>query len=395
MKLLYICDRFPVLSETFVIREMAGLERRGHEIAVVSLGEPDAIARSHPSFAASGLAPVVEYPQKPILDLDHLVRADDELGLFDIKHILEIGTAHPDRLWPLLQTVKAIDRHRPALVYCHFGGVALRSCGYRALRETPLIAYFHGYDYATARHRGIDYGPLFAAADQLLTNTRYSRDRVVELGCSPARIDVLGLGIDPALFPFRERVAGGPLKLVSVARLVEKKGLADAVAAIGICRDTGLDVQYDIVGDGPLREELERQIGCLGLGERIRLLGAKDEAGVRAALDAADALMMPSVTAQNGDTEGLGVVLLEAQLCGLPVIATEHNGFPEAIDVGRSGWLVPERDPIALSAAISRIAVDASAWPEMGRRGRAFVIDRFGEKQILDRLEAVLARTAR
>jgi colanic acid/amylovoran biosynthesis glycosyltransferase len=132
-------------------------------------------------------------------------------------------------------------------------------------------------------------------------------------------------------------------------------------------------ISYDIIGEGPQRGQLMELTRSLGLERVVTFHGARDRRFVRQKMDDAHLFVLPSVTAEDGDSEGQGVVLLEAQASGLPVVATDHDGFPESIAPGRSGFLVPERDVEALSSRIVDLICRSDTWPEMGRAGRKHV----------------------
>jgi colanic acid/amylovoran biosynthesis glycosyltransferase len=134
------------------------------------------------------------------------------------------------------------------------------------------------------------------------------------------------------------------------------------------------------------RGRLHALIQELGLEASIELLGARDSNEVREYLDNSDIFVLPSVTAGNGDTEGFGIVNVEAQAAGIPVVSTNHNGIPEGVDVNRSAFLVPERDPVALAERLKFLMDHPERWPEMGRAGRRFVEQRFDIEKLNDEL---------
>ena len=172
-----------------------------------------------------------------------------------------------------------------------------------------------------------------------------------------------------------------------MGRLVEKKGFADAIDAVARLRGEGRDVRLDILGDGPLRADLERRAG-----EGVRLLGAASSDAVLAALHAADIALAPSVTAADGDQDGPVNTLKEAMATGLPVVATRHGGIPELVEDGVSGLLVPERDPEALARAIARLMDAPGDWPRLGAAGRRKVVALHDHRSILRATLSAYAR---
>src|SRR5437868_13294812 len=151
--------------------------------------------------------------------------------------------------------------------------------------------------------------------------------------------------------PIRERSASDAPRLLTVARLVEKKGVDDALRAVAAVRFRHPGLRYDVVGDGPLRGGLEALAGELGLGDAVIFHGARYADAVREMMDAANVFVLASRTAGDGDEEGTPNVLLEAQACGLPILSTTHSGIPEVVDP-QAGVLVAEGDPAALARAL-------------------------------------------
>jgi colanic acid/amylovoran biosynthesis glycosyltransferase len=135
----------------------------------------------------------------------------------------------------------------------------------------------------------------------------------------------------------------------------------------------GYRIEYEVIGDGPLRARLVALIASLGLGAHITLSGARDIDYVRGRMEESDLFILASVTAADGDTEGAPVSLLEAQACGMPVVSTMHAGIPEIVVDDVSGLLVPERDASALLAALAQMLDNTGRWAAMGRAGRQFV----------------------
>ncbi len=125
----------------------------------------------------------------------------------------------------------------------------------------------------------------------------------------------------------------------------------------------------------------------MGLEDVLTLHGAGSESYVRSKMAEAHIFLVPSVTASNGDTEGQGLVLQEAQACGLPVLATDHNGFPEGMLPGRSGFLVPERDIAGMAAKLAYMVEHPDNWPHWGRAGRAHVEAHYDHRKLSLRLE--------
>jgi colanic acid/amylovoran biosynthesis glycosyltransferase len=174
------------------------------------------------------------------------------------------------------------------------------------------------------------------------------------------------------------------VRLLTVARLVEIKGHEFALRAVARVHATQ-NIRYDIVGDGPLRSRLEGLVAELGLQDAVILHGARDGAFIEDLLAAAHIGILASVNIE-GDAEGQGLFLQEAQACGLPVLATRHGALPEGLVPDKSGYLVPERDVESLAAQLTQLIEHSERWPEFGRAGRAFVEKHFEIHALTHRL---------
>jgi len=156
----------------------------------------------------------------------------------------------------------------------------------------------------------------------------------------------------------------------------------------------GRRIAYDVVGDGPLRPALQQLIADYDMEAHIRLLGARNHDDVAALLKRAHVLIAPSVTAADGDQEGIANVLKEAMARGMPVVATVHGGTAELVEDGVSGFLVPERDADALAARLDYLLAHPERWADMGRAGRAKVEAEFDAARLNDQLERIYRRLA-
>jgi colanic acid/amylovoran biosynthesis glycosyltransferase len=169
---------------------------------------------------------------------------------------------------------------------------------------------------------------------------------------------------------------GEPVRILTVGRLVEIKGHEYAIRAMARLREQGRSVRYVIVGDGPLRKKLETLVKDLNAEEIVAFHGAADSSEVGRLMNEAHLFVLASVSIE-GDQEGQGLVLQEAQAWGLPVVATNHGALPEGLLPDRSGWLVPERDVSALAERLGHLIEHPELWPEMGRLGSRFVAERY------------------
>jgi|RhiMethySRZTD1v2_1073278.scaffolds.fasta_scaffold30675_4 colanic acid/amylovoran biosynthesis glycosyltransferase len=366
IRIAFLLERFPVVSETFLVTEMRGLRRAGHVVDVVSHHRPRPGEPVHDEVARSGL-----------LERTHYVDA-----------ALTPDSLDPERSIPL-----APGRHD--VLHAHFGPNARRFAFARQQAGAPLVVTFHGYDFSAQprAHGDAMYDELFATADVVSVNCEHARRALEALGCPREKLVRLRMPIVTDELPFRARHLwpGEPVRIVTVGRLVEKKGHTVALRAIAdVARD--IPVRYDVVGGGPLAGRLDALVRALGLEGVVALHGERDSASVRGLLDQAHLFVLASSEAADGDQEGAPVALMEAQACGLPVVSTTHAGIPEIVLDGQSGLLVPENDPRSLANAIRQLVRDHETWPALGAAGRAHVAQTFDVVPCTEELLAVYAR---
>lgn len=284
-----------------------------------------------------------------------------------------------------------VRRERAALLHAQFGVEGL--CGLRLKRRTglPLLTSFHGYDaYRLPRRRLGIYRELFAEGDLFLACSQSMRKQLLKLGCPDEKIRVLPLGVDTSTITFRERQSpgDGPVHILLVGRLVEKKGIPYALQAFAAVRRYHRNATLTIIGDGPERPTIEALLRKLNLTD-VRLLGAQSNEVVLREMQRAHLYLQPSVTALDGDAECTPVTLMEAQASGLPVVATWHAGISELVVDGKSGFLVSERNPHALAERLRYLIEHPGLWGPLGRAGRAVVEERFSRPRQVTALEEV------
>ena len=185
------------------------------------------------------------------------------------------------------------------------------------------------------------------------------------------RIHVVHCGIEPARFPSCKPLPTGATSLVSIGRFVEQKGQLLLIDAVAEAVADGTDLTLTLVGDGPMRREIETRILAHDLASRVTITGWLAETGVRDAIDRAHALVMPSFA------EGLPMVIMEAMAAGRPVVATYVAGIPELVRPAETGWLVPAGDAAALRDALRDVSrTSHGKLAAMGAAARALVLER-------------------
>jgi colanic acid/amylovoran biosynthesis glycosyltransferase len=385
---------FPALSETFILNQITGLIDRGHSVSIFAERQ-STDAETHPDVEHYGLRRVTRYEDLPerfpgrVAQLSRVFRADAP-SLQSLNAVRFGGMAASLRL---LWAVRLVDGGADFdIIQCHFGALGLKAALLRevgALRG-KIVTAFHGEDITNypRRFRGNVYAPLFEHGDLFLPISARWNDVLIALGCPTDRIQVHRMGVDLRHFPPRAnpREAGSVPRFITVARLVEKKGVADAISAAATL---SIPFEYTVVGDGPLRSELEALARARGVADRVRFTGSLSRTRVAELLATSDAFVAPSVTGADGDIEGIPVSIMEAMAVGLPVISTRHSAIPELVADGESGFLVPEHDVAGLTRVMTALGVDAALRNRMGAAGRSIVERAFDARRLAERLEGL------
>ena len=284
---------------------------------------------------------------------------------------------------------------RPALIHAHFGPSGCLAIPLSRALDVPLVVTFHGFD-ATMTDQALSRGSypdrtfvagrakLRSGARKVIAVSEFIKRRLVAQGFDPAAVEVSYIGVDTQRFL---PCVGGARKrnVLYVGRMVPKKGCEYLIRAMSAVNRTRPDVTLTLVGDGPSMLSLKRLASELRV--RAEFLGAQPHDAVRAHMNSSTVLCAPSVTAENGDAEGLGMILLEAQACGTPVVGSRSGGMPEALIEGTTGLLAEEGDVDGLATNLSRILDDERFAARMGEAGRAHVCRNFDIRDRTARLE--------
>ena len=314
------------------------------------LSQMEALSEYEPTLAGLERArPSLPLPHEPVLLSDHKPAISD----LQAKLYRRTGTAprfhHRAR------------RSRPDIIHAHFasGGRAALPLA-RALR-VPLLVTFHGADVTVRGSRSKIYRYLGDNASIFICVSEFIRKHALEAGFPAAKLIVHYIGVDRNLFlpsSSKEPSAG----VLFVGRLVEKKGCEYLLRAMKPVQRAHPECKLTIIGDGPLRSSLENLANELKIACQFR--GSQPTLVVREFLRTARIFCVPSVTAANGDSEGLGMVFAEAQAMGVPVVSTTNGGIPEVVLDRVTGLLRPERDSESLAEALSLLLDNDGMWQQ-------------------------------
>jgi glycosyltransferase involved in cell wall biosynthesis len=389
LRVAFVLKGYPRLSETFIAQEIAALERRGLPITIVSLRKP-AESRRHPVHGEIR-APLLYLPEYLLLEPLRVLRAWRRVRRIPayaltfktwVKDLFRDPTPNRIRRFGQALVLTAELPQDVTHLHAHFLHTPASVARYAALlRGLPWTASAHAKDIWTTPEW--EKREKLASCEWAVTCTAVNRDHLAALA-PPGRVELAYHGIDLARFPApgaparaRDgRNAADPVVILSVARLVEKKGadvLLEALSRVS----PKLHWKLVHVGGGPLGRRLIRLANNLGMQGRVEWRGALTQDRLLVEYRNADVFALASRVARDGDRDGLPNVLMEAQSQGLACVATRVSAIPELVRDGETGLLVQERDPVALAAALEALIANPARRRALGQAGQARVAERF------------------
>lgn len=263
-------------------------------------------------------------------------------------------------LFPILAPLWVVGGKPPEIVHAvmeSYAGIALLVYKFFRPRSRTVLTLQSGDLDSTVKQQKIPswlWQRIHASPDAVTAISQFLADRAIRLGAAPARVSVIPNGVDLARLTPRSESNRVPHRIVCIARLSWEKGLPTLLAALANVRRAIPDAHLVLVGDGPLRQPLMEDAERLGVSDAVTFRGALPHDEALAVLKTADIFVCPSLA------EGLGIVFIEAQACGVPAIGTRVGGIPDVIEDGVTGLLVPPDDADALGDAIRRSMYDAA-----------------------------------
>jgi glycosyltransferase involved in cell wall biosynthesis len=392
----YVLKMYPRLSETFILSEILAHEAAGLPLEIFSLRAPidgrfhEGLSRVQarvqylpgdrlkPAELWSAVQSIYKAEPGLLERFAHVPRHDSVntayQGLMLAAEVRRLGITHlhahfanvaaaTARIASCLTGVPySITAHAKDIFHCDVDGEALR----RQLRDASAVVTVSDY------------------------NVRFLRDA---FGENAAAVQRIYNGVDLDRFPYRAPAERGPL-ILGTGRLVEKKGFDVLLRACAILAGRHREFHCELIGDGELRPQLERQIVALGLDDRVTMRGALPQHEVIARVREAAALAAPCVVAQDDNRDGLPTVLIEAMALGTPCVSTDVTGIPEILRDGETGLLVGQNDPEGLAAALERLLDDAQLRVRLAEEARRLVESDFDIDRNTARQRTLFGRTA-
>jgi colanic acid/amylovoran biosynthesis glycosyltransferase len=409
MKVAYLLHRFPSLTETFVLLEMGHIRPHVEQVSVYSLMAPK---------------------HKTVHE-----RAKEWLSLAHYSHFLSWGVIRanlhylqrmPRRYARAWWRMLAQTYHEPAVallclalfpksvffarqmeeeqidhIHAHFvwlGGIAAGVIA--ELLDIPFTLHAHAFDIFQRNQENVRHELENATA--VVTISTYHHAYLAKLcpSINAEKLHIVHLGVDtkhfcPAEHTSSQKPTYEPVNILSVGRLIEKKGHPVLVDACWELAVRGIDFRCRIVGDGPLHTELAKRIEGYGLQDKVILCGALTQERVLELHQTADIFALPAIVARSGDQDGMPFVLIEAMACGVPVVTSPIAGIPDLVKDSENGILVRQQDVLGLADALQSLAADPNQRHRLGQAARQTVLQEFQIQQNAAKLAALFEEIAR
>ena len=397
----YICTRFPSLSETFVYNEVIKLRERHVNIVVFSIHRPT-------SDSVSSETRVLTQDTFYILPLRVIEFAMAHLYFLLVKPFRYL---HLILIFVIVKNLTDIRKMRRTL--CHFLEAVYIANESRKKGISHHHAHFATGPASVAMFVSILNGTTFSftvhamdlfrdklllkekarLASFIISISQYNKQTLLREcpDADPEKIRIVRCGVDLREFQSRRLRSGEEICLLSVGRLVEKKGFAYLIHACRVLKERGYKFNCLTVGNGPGRTLLEQLIKGLDLEEDVRLVGGIPHSSVRDYYEKADIFVLPCVIAQDNDQDGIPIVLIEAMAMELPCVSTRISGIPELIEHRVSGLLVESRNVTELANAIEELIKNEDLRKELGSNGRIKVIQEFSIEDSSEQLGKIFS----
>ena len=404
LKIAFLMTQFPIPGGLFIYDRIIGLLNLGHEVLILAKSPATREFPLHESLKRYKLTQRVDYFGAPGSFLAVLKVVLSDLAkhpVFLFKCMVKsLRVSGGGRFVSTYFAIRALSKHEHIDIFFGMSGpTSQQNLFLKTLYpQAKFAANFYGFDFSSRiRKQGPNiYQSLFKQADLMISQSYYSRDCVIALGCPEYKIIKHPFGVNPSVFSFHERKVDEHegLRFITVARLIEKKGHRLILTAISNLIRRGRKLTYHIVGDGPLLHDILGQIESDShLKGNVIYHGYKTQFQIAEILCNCHVFLHPSVTTLAAAAqEDTPTTLLEAQATGMPVIATYHAGIPEIVKHNVTGLLVPERNVYELEKAIDFFIHNPHECSLMGAAAREFIETGFDTAHLSKKLEHVFYR---
>lgn len=386
MRITYFLDSFPKISESFILNELKELDSRGHDIYVFALENPNE-EMEHEGISEMDVS--VRYSVRPkvsnLLDL-----LDSDLASLDVLQSSRfernpLYTAYHLHLGLQCAAFVRGQTGTPDVIHGHFATHTKLGGRFAAdILGIPFTITGHAYEMFPHSERSTARR-VFESGDRAVAPSEYNKRFMQDELDVQTPIDVVYATTDVSEFK-PDGTETESNRILTVARLVEKKGHKYALQAVRQLADQYPEIEYRIVGKGPLKEDLESLANELDIRDNVTFLGHVSDSQLRDEYRQAAVFVLPCVIAEDGDRDVIPVVLKEAMGAETPCVSTNVAGIPELITDRENGCIVPQRSEDALAEAVLELLERPEKRTRMGKSGRQTVQDQFRIQDAVDEL---------
>lgn len=333
---------------------------------------------------------------RQILDkIKHLECVKNSYGIFLYKHFRKLTKSEE------LNCIQFIKKNNIDIIHVHYGPDYYVFNNVIKLSGKPSIVSFYGYDASSFQHEYWGYGKIilkkvFEAADYCLVMSEDMKSDLISLGCPENKIIIHYFGCELSRFGFNKEIHNkDEFIFLTIASLVPKKGHFQILKAIKLLyRDNNINpkkIKFRFVGDGPLMEKLVEYTNKNGIEDFIQFIGHVDYSSqdYLNELKNADVFLLPSLTTDKNEKEGIPTSLVEAMASGIPIISTNHAGIPSVITDHFTGLLIPEKNHVELSSAIKLIIKDHLLRERLGTNAKVYANNNLNVRKKTEDLEKI------
>lgn len=391
LTIAYIAQTFPALTQTFVYREVSELRAIGFKVITCAIWKPNVGQLSGESKQYVGetnyIFPI-EWGKFFLAHIQMILRYPLRYFSTFLFILSRRGESFRNRLRTFYHFLEAVSL-APVLIdggvdhiHAHFS-INAATVAFVLSRLLNISFSFTAHNIFFSDRLLLE--DKVTSAKFIVSISDYSKQfllKLIPMDGIANKIHIVHCGLSPEEFAPADNIVQNEVpEILFVAQLEVRKGAPFLIEACRLLSLKGFNFQCNLIGDGPQRIQLQELISAYGITDKVKLLGALPQEDVRSYLDSADIFILPCITAENGDMDGIPVSLMEAMAKEIPVISTRVSGIPELIDDGESGILVDQKDTAALSEAISRLVCDPGLRKQIAFQGRQKIIEEFNLHQ--------------
>ena len=405
LRIAFVLEQFPVISQTFIVNQIADLISRGHQVRIFSLQPRLPNQKIHQKVIQLKLLELTTYKTNhsfSSLNYRSFARylLTNRRSIYYPKIFRSFSLKNPKSIRNAVKAYQSNDwilcGFKPDIIHAHFGPAGifvskLKNLGY--FSSIKFITTFHGYDLYPDTLTAIkkDYPLLFDKVDLVTVNSKYSKKLLKQINPNK-RIEILPMGLDTNLFSRKNLKIKNTeeFNILFVGRLIELKGPILILEILKILRLRGVEnLNLWLVGEGEMGTEINSRIEKFKLKEEVICFGALTQEEVKNLMEKSDVLILPGIHDKEGKAETQGLVIQEAQAMQIPVILSDAGGMKYGILDGETGFIVKEGDIEGFADKIQLLSENPNLKAELGTNGRNFVRENYDSKVLGERLERI------